>query len=302
MLFVPLTEIKGRNKFALLRFVCKYEFLNVQFAALLKKNISGCFAVYLKDFCPRDLYGVFCVKKTVFHIFPFAGAGVETALSEDFVNSFCIFYKSENLKNPLCINGAKPGTDLILKCFEKLNLKPSQTNEYNLLKLDGKIFLQKLKKESSANQKFRIVNCKSSLTEEIKAELFALQAEYEKEEVVPSCFEFDENLCRLRFMASMRTQFVLALKNQENHLVAKGGTNAIGFKYVQLGGIFTRKEFRGEHCAKYLLESLLFSLLKIRKSVALFVKKENIPAEKLYNSLGFKKISEYSIAYFKHNL
>lgn len=302
MLFVPLTEIKGRNKFALLRFLYKYEFLNVQFAALLKKNISECFAVYFKNFCPQDLCGIFCAKKTVFHIFPFAGNGNEIFASEDFINSFCSFYASGGFKNPVCINGAKPGTDLILKCFEKLNFKPAQVNEYNLLKLDGKIFLQKLKKDSALNQKYRIVHCKISLPDEIKRELLALQAEYEKEEVVPGCFEFDENLCRLRFMASLRTQFVLALKNQENQLVAKGGTNAIGFKYVQLGGIFTRKEFRGKHCAKYLLESLIFSLLKIRKSVALFVKKENISAEKLYNSLGFKKISEYSIAYFKHNL
>ena len=140
------------------------------------------------------------------------------------------------------------------------------------------------------------------MPEESFRKILRMQMSYEQEEVVPDCFEFNEDSCRLRFLNSIRTQLVMALKNEENQFVAKGGTNAVGFKYVQAGGVFTEKEFRGRHYARYLMEELLFRVLKIRKSVVLFVKKENIPAVRLYNSLSFKKISDYSIAYFSYNL
>ena len=305
MFFVPISELRGRNKFALMRFLCKYEFLGVQFSAILKKNISGSYAVYINELCPQDLYGIFCIKKTVFHIFPFVKSGLETALQQDFIDSFVDFYESEKFKNPVCINGTKNGTDLLLKCFEKINFHPAQVNEYNLLKLEGKEFLLNLKKQSeqsAKNEKFQIIHCKKDMQNDEKLKLFELQKSYEQEEVVPECFDFDEDFCRLRFFNLLRTQFVLALKNEEDMFVAKCGTNAMGFKYVQLGGIFTQNKFRGRHYAKYLLQVLLFRLLKIRKSVVLFVKKQNIPANKLYNSLSFKKISDYSIAYFKQNL
>lgn len=305
MFFVPISELRGRNKFALMRFLCRYESLCVQFSAILKKNISGAYAVYINELCPQDLYGIFCVKKMIFHLLPFVKSEQETALQKDFVDSFVDFYKSEKFKNPVCINGTKNGTDLLLKCFEKMNFLPAQVNDYNLLKLEGKEFLLNLKKQSAQSaqiEKFQIIHCKKELSAEEKLELLELQKSYEQEEVVPECFDFDEDFCRLRFLNSLRTQFVLALKNEENQFVAKAGTNAMGFKFVQLGGIFTQKEFRGRHYAKILLQVLLFRLLKIRKSVVLFVKKQNVPANKLYNSLSFKKISDYSIAYFRQNL
>lgn len=304
MFFVPISEIRGKNKFALMRFLCRYESLCVQFSAILKKNISGAYAVYINESF-QDLYGIFCVKKTVFHLLPFVKAGFGTTLQDDFVNSFVNFYKSGKFKSPLCVNGTKDGTSLILRCFEKLNFLPAQVNEYNLLKLENKGFLLNLKKkpaQSAQIEEFQIIHCKNDMSTEEKIKLLELQKSYEQEEVVPECFDFDEDFCRLRFLNSLRTQFVLALKNEENQFVAKAGTNAMGFKFVQLGGIFTQKDFRGRHYAKILLQVLLFRLLKIRKSVVLFVKKQNIPANKLYNSLSFKKISDYSIAYFKQNL
>ncbi len=305
MFFVPISEVRGKNKFALMRFLCRYESLCVQFSALLKKNISDAYAVYVNEFSSRDLYGIFCIKKTIFHIFPFVKNDSESALEDDFVDSFVDFYKSGKFDNPICINGTKDGTNLILKCFEKMDFHPVQVNDYNLLRLENKEFLLNLKKrplQFAQIEKFQIIHCKKDMTEEERKELFELQKSYEQEEVVPDCFNFDEDLCRLRFLNSLRSQFVLALKNEENQFVAKAGTNALGFKFVQLGGIFTKKEFRGRRYAKFLLQVLLFRLLKIHKAVVLFVKKQNIPANKLYNSLSFKKISDYSIAYFKHNL
>ena len=304
MFFVPLSEIRGKNKFALMRFLCRYESLCVQFSAILKKNISGAYAVYINESF-QDLYGIFCVKKTIFHLLPFVKSGSEIALQDDFVESFVNFYKSGNFKNPLCVNGTKNGTSLILKCFEKMNFLPAQVNDYNLLKLENKEFLLNLKKQppqTLQTGKFQIIHCKKDMQNDEKLRLLELQKSYEQEEVVPECFNFDEDFCRLRFFNSLRTQFVLALKNEENQFVAKAGTNAMGFKFVQLGGIFTQKDCRGRHFAKYLLQVLLFRLLKIHKSVVLFVKKQNFPANKLYNSLSFKKISDYSIAYFKQNL
>lgn len=303
MQFIPIKEIEGKNKIALVKFVCKNELLNVQFTSILRKNISDSFAIYINEICPQDLYGIIGIKKTILHILPFVKVDSETALQKDFIQSFKNFYLKEKFKNPVCINGQKDGTELLIRCFKEINIFPEQLNEYNFLKLDSKKFLLKvksnLKNENSNKNDFTILRCKSEMPAELKNELLELQILYEKEEVVPKCFNFDENLCRLRFSNSLRTQYILALLNNDGKIVSKAGTNAIGFKFVQLGGIFTKKEFRGKNFAKYLLEVLLIKLLKIKKSVVLFVKKQNVSANNLYNSLSFFKISEYLIAYFK---
>lgn len=301
MKFIPLTEIQGKSKLSVIKFISDHEFLNVQFTSILKKNISNAYAVYINEIRPQELYGIIGIRKTVFHILPFAKTNSQTALQQDFIQSFKDFYKKEKFSNPICINGQKDGTELLLQCFTELGINSLQQNEYNLLKLDAKKFLINLKKSEKQKKDFIIFRCKKDIEENLKKQVLELQYLYEKEEVIPECFSFDENLSRLRFSNSLRSQYILALLFN-GRIIAKAGTNAIGFKYVQLGGIFTLKDFRRQHFSKLLLQTLLFRLLRIKKSVVLFVKKENIPANNLYNSLSFNKISEYLIAYFKPNL
>ena len=120
---------------------------------------------------------------------------------------------------------------------------------------------------------------------------------YELEEVIPNNMEFDEDSCRLRLSNTMRTQYVLALE-KDNVLVAKAGTNSIGYKYVQLGGVFTKPGERGRGFAKYVVSAVLIKSLRMHRVPVLFVKKQNEAAVHLYESLFFEKLGDYVIAYY----
>lgn len=308
MLFVPIKDLSVKNKIAVERFLLQYEKYCVQLSATIKRNIADFYVVYNDELFAKKIFGIFCVKKTILHIFPyFSFENVDSTdlIREDFINSFVIFYKAHNFLNPLCINGEKKSSEVLLECFEKLFIKPVCVNKYNLLECKEKEFLLNLKKEVRKSEKLvqcEIIRCKKDISPKNYAEILNLQIQYEKEEVVPSSFNFNEDLCCLRFSNSLKNQIIFALKNQDGKFVCKAGTNAIGFKNVQLGGVFTLKEYRKNGFATVILKNLIFSLLKSKRKIVLFVNNQNVLAQKLYNSLSFNKISDYLIAYFDHNL
>lgn len=298
MQFIPIQEIRGKNRNAVIKFLLQYESTCVQLSSVLKKSVSDAYAVFVDEICESDLYGIISIKKTILHLLPFVKINAETALQADFCAGFMEFYEKEGFNPPVCINGLKDGTELLLKCFKEMGICPAQVNQYNLMKLDAKGFLMDLRKGVKKIPGVSVIRCKRDGMTAVVARLVEMQGEYEREEVLPECYEFDEASCRLRFKNSLRNQYIFALKNDSEVLVSKAGTNAIAYKHVQLGGIYTSREFRGNGYGSFLLKYLLIKLIRMRKSVVLFVKIENIPANNLYNSLSFKKINSYSIAYF----
>ena len=296
MLFLPLEELKGKNRNAALAFLRKNEKYCVQLAANLRKNIAQCFVVYAGNACGKNIYGIVSIKKTVLHCLPFANENEQTALQEDFIQSFADLFAQEKFENPVCINGTSSGTRLIIKAFALLENTPSQINEYNLLVLQSKEFLKNLKKNPIKND-YQLIRCKKDLPGHYFSQIFELQKKYELEEVLPNNMEFDEDSCRLRLSNTMRTQYVLALE-KDNVLVAKAGTNSIGYKYVQLGGVFTKPGERGRGFAKYVVSAVLIKSLRMHRVPVLFVKKQNEAAVHLYESLFFEKLGDYVIAYY----
>ena len=65
-----------------------------------------------------------------------------------------------------------------------------------------------------------------------------------------------------------------------------------------LGGVYTIPKYRNHGLAKALLYNICQEFTKRNKKIALFVKKENGPAKKLYETLGFKKVCNYEILYY----
>ena len=86
-----------------------------------------------------------------------------------------------------------------------------------------------------------------------------------------------------------------------DEFIAKAGTDAIGKKFIQLGGIYTKKSHRRKGFSFILIYTILKRILRVKKSAILFVKKSNLPAINLYKSLSFNKISDYIISYFVYN-
>jgi predicted GNAT family acetyltransferase len=80
--------------------------------------------------------------------------------------------------------------------------------------------------------------------------------------------------------------------------MAKGGTNARGFTYDQIGGLFTHPAFRGRKAARFLMGRLLEHIFRDGKKACLFVKTHNLPALRLYDNLGFRIAENYRISYF----
>lgn len=302
MYFIPLEEIKGKSRNSVLAFLQKNEEICVQLISNLQKNIKNCFVLYLDPDSRKEIYGIVSLKSTILHCLPFSNPQTETALQLDFITSFAIFFKENGFDKPVCLNGTYAGSQLILKALEKLSLFPAESNSYSLLKLDSKSFVKKIIRNHRINRDLSVLRCKKDLPAPLFAQLLNLQIKYELEEVLPSCMEFDEDSCRLRLLNALRKQYVLALStiNQEGQetLIAKAGTNSIGYKHVQIGGVFTLPEERGKHYAFYLLTLLLSKIVKMKRIPVLFVKKQNSPASKLYDSLCFEKITDYTIAYF----
>ena len=127
--------------------------------------------------------------------------------------------------------------------------------------------------------------------------LLALQIAYEKEEVAWAHDQVDEKVSRLSFLHALRTQHIFAIAKNGAY-IAKGGTNALGRQYAQLGGIYTVPTERGKGYATQLVRHITSTLQEQGKKCVLFVKPENVPAVRLYKTCGFTQIGRFAIAYF----
>jgi len=126
--------------------------------------------------------------------------------------------------------------------------------------------------------------------------LFPLQEAYEKEEVLFDPAEFQPLVSRLHFWKTLRRQEVVALW-EGGRPVAKAGTNALTDGWAQIGGVYTRPECRGRGLQKRLMAFLLARLSAQGRGACLFVKKANLPAGRLYRSLGFEQTCDFTIVY-----
>lgn len=129
--------------------------------------------------------------------------------------------------------------------------------------------------------------------------LFCLQAKYELAEVLPPYEKFNSDSCRLNLRHNLGSQHIFALKDTETDaFVAKAGTNAIGFNWVQIGGVFTEEGYRKKGFATFLVHQIAKSMNTNGKKVALFVRVVNETARHAYIKAGFIPSCPFCIYYF----
>ncbi|MBN2736026.1 MAG: GNAT family N-acetyltransferase [Spirochaetales bacterium] len=126
--------------------------------------------------------------------------------------------------------------------------------------------------------------------------LFPLQKDYELEEVYLDPGNFQAHACLRNLKNKLSQQKIYYL--DKNGPIAKAGTNAQGFKVDQIGGVFTKKEFRNQGYSSFLMKFLLSQLFKTKEKIVLFVKPENLSAQRVYKKLNFKAIDQFQINYF----
>ena len=131
------------------------------------------------------------------------------------------------------------------------------------------------------------------------SKLFALQKNYELEEVILHPEKFNSQLCFEHLQKNLSKEIVY-YGSIKNHPVVKAGTNAQGFNFDQIGGVFTDIAQRNQGYATAVMNTLLKTLFLQNKSAALFVKPDNTNAIQLYKKLGFIKRDNFRIAYYSH--
>ena len=127
--------------------------------------------------------------------------------------------------------------------------------------------------------------------------LAPLQAGYEKEEVLPRGSAFSPASSRINLANIIARGQILAAE-LDGVMVGKINVSALSFTRCQIGGVYVHPDFRGRGIARYMTEEFITSFLKQGRGITLFVKKNNISAQKLYSGLGFKKTDDYRISYY----
>ena len=124
-----------------------------------------------------------------------------------------------------------------------------------------------------------------------------LQAAYEMEEVIPTGSSFNPAASRANLTNLIVNGKVLAAE-VNGRLVGKIHVNAVSFTRYQVGGVYVHPDFRGKGIARRMTAEFINSLFKECRGVTLFVKKNNLPARKLYAGLGFTVKGDYRITYY----
>jgi uncharacterized protein len=131
--------------------------------------------------------------------------------------------------------------------------------------------------------------------------LLPLQREYELEEVFVDPSRFNERFCLANLKKTLKKEIVY-MAVLDGKIVAKAGTNARGFSYDQIGGVYTVKEERRKGAGQILIAALLDNIFERKMKAALFVKKSNIGALTLYKKLGFSLKDNFLIAYYFNDI
>jgi len=128
--------------------------------------------------------------------------------------------------------------------------------------------------------------------------LWKLEKAYQIEEVLRKGHTPDETTGRLHFQHTLKSQLVYyALL--DGRPVAKAGTNARGYSYDQIGGVFVIPELRGYGFGRAVMNQLLSAISESGRHSCLFVKETNFPALELYRKLGFIDMDAFRISYWR---
>ena len=193
--------------------------------------------------------------------------------------------KYSGLKRIYSIMGIKRDVLAVERCLQN---KAYAALNYHLMTLDG---MPAVKSAQGSKGECRRGHPRDA------GMLYPLQKAYEIEEVLLNPSSFNTRLCHLHLQKSLRREMVYYTA-EKGDAIAKAASNAQGFLYIQIGGVYTVEERRREGYGSKVLEILAAKIHKKGKKACLFVKKDNMPAIRLYSKLGFSIREEFRISYF----
>ena len=135
-------------------------------------------------------------------------------------------------------------------------------------------------------------------TENDLTELFPLQLDYENTEVAYEGRPINPAVCKLSLRARLTTEYIYKV-SADGHIVAKAGTNAQGFHWFQIGGVYTLPAYRNKGLAAAAIAHLINTHSAEAHGFALFVKTANTAALRVYEKLGFEQCRLFRMSYWK---
>ena len=243
----------------------------------------------------QNVLGVFYLNKSLFHCF-------QDTSKVNIADFTPLFYEilTQNQKSIKNISGEKDGTDFFLEVIRNLSENPDSTftkkfnvkqiNDYKLMVLPHQQFQQSQK---LYNDDF-IMRC----TENDMENLFEIERNYLQDEVAVRGQKVSDAEVSMRLRQILKNQLYFALIS-DDRIVSKAYTNAIGKNWIQIGGVYTLFQFRQNGYAALTVSTLCKRILQAHKNISLFVKTKNLPAQQLYQKIGFTFHSDYKIVYFE---
>ena len=243
----------------------------------------------------QNVLGVFYLNKSLFHCF-------QDTSKVNIADFTPLFYQilTQNQASIKNISGEKDGTDFFLEVIRNLSENPDSTftkkfnvkqiNDYKLMVLPHQQFQDSQK---LYNDDF-IMRC----TENDMENLFEIERNYLQDEVAVRGQKVSDAEVSMRLRQILKNQLYFALISDDK-IVSKAYTNAIGKNWIQIGGVYTLFQFRQNGYAALTVSTLCKRILQAHKNISLFVKTKNLPAQQLYQKIGFTFHSDYKIVYFQ---
>ncbi len=169
---------------------------------------------------------------------------------------------------------------------------PAHAIDYDILSLSVTADREPLRREGTREG----ITVRRATPEDLP-ELLPLQEAYEREEVLLPGRGINRGLTMRMLQTSIEKQLVV-LATDRGRVVGKAATNARGGCFDQLGGVYTVPELRGRGIGTLVVATITKQILREQRGVSLFVKKDNVPAKRLYARLGFSHVADLRIGYY----
>ena len=265
------------------------------------KKAAAVYACPQRQTCPQPQK--ICCGVLLFSTYGLLFHCIDTGIPEETVLAFGRFFLSEDF--PYTELHAVAGIREHTILFEQV-IAATVSTQHTPVRLDAAVdyYLMRCTKPctdasfQTAQAKLNAALSIERATENNLTELFPLQLDYENTEVAYEGRPINPAVCKLSLRARLTTEYIYKV-SADGHIVAKAGTNAQGFHWFQIGGVYTLPAYRNRGLAAAAVAHLINTHSADAHGFALFVKTANTAALRVYEKLGFEQCGLFRMSYWK---
>ena len=292
-------------------FVQKHEYRCIDLAEQLRlclypgytaryKKAAAVYAYPQQHTCPQPQK--ICCGVLLFSMYGLLFHCIDTDIPEETVLAFGRFFLSEDFPYTElhAVAGIREHTLLFEQVLSEIaHIRLDAVVDYYLMRCNKPctdIFFQTA--ESKLNTTLNTALSIERATENDLTELFPLQLDYENTEVAYEGRPINPAVCKLSLRAHLKTEYIYKV-SADGQIVAKAGTNAQGFHWLQIGGVYTLPAYRNKGLAAAAVAHLIDTHSAEAHGFALFVKTTNTAAGRVYEKLGFAQCGLFRMSYWR---